>query len=394
MISHHVLNMADVKVFDSTNEPSNVPGTGTSFTPLAEVYKYNPLPFPDSIRVLILNPSKDSKSVIICELCHIRLCQAEDYKFSALSYVWGDAGGNRTIRIDSPPSPTTPHQEEMTHLPIHKNLDDALRHLRRPKNAVRLWVDAVCIDQSSMLERNHQVQQMRDIYQSAWRTIIYLGPQQNGFTGVAAWNYLERNSSWAWNEDLVKDWTLPARMEEEIIDFRGELKDVEIDVLNRTWFRRVWVLQEVVVSRDVEIQCGYRRVSWDDFCRNLLLSPRYHDQYGNSLASARRVDVVREMFHARCAFLESRGLGKFRPSWYSKVESYHMASSHVLDMLARGRLLQASNPKVGILCVVSFLFQVNLNSVSRVTLFLFPITPHLSHCSEPIAQSEVLKVLT
>ena len=39
-----------------------------------------------------------------------------------------------------------------------------------------LWVDQICIDQSSNKERNHQVAMMGDIYRRATETYMWLGP--------------------------------------------------------------------------------------------------------------------------------------------------------------------------------------------------------------------------
>ncbi|KAF2830838.1 HET-domain-containing protein, partial [Ophiobolus disseminans] len=42
----------------------------------------------------------------------------------------------------------------------------------------RLWIDAICINQSDLLERNHQVAQMRDVYTKAESVIAWLGLTQ------------------------------------------------------------------------------------------------------------------------------------------------------------------------------------------------------------------------
>lgn len=46
---------------------------------------------------------------------------------------------------------------------IGTNLDTALRYLRHEDESKTLWVDAVCIDQQSVLERNQQVNRMVDV---------------------------------------------------------------------------------------------------------------------------------------------------------------------------------------------------------------------------------------
>lgn len=40
---------------------------------------------------------------------------------------------------------------------------------------IALCVDAICIDQSNVVERTHQVSQMDQVYKNAFRTIIFLG---------------------------------------------------------------------------------------------------------------------------------------------------------------------------------------------------------------------------
>lgn len=185
---------------------------------------------------------------------------------------------------------------------------------------------------------------MRAIYSAAQDTIIYLGDEDGGNTCNSAWNFLERSSQWAMNENHDTDYGIPTTKKDDMW-FRGDLEDVEIDVLGRAWFRRVWVFQEVVVSKTLSIQCGYRKISWDDFCKILLLSPRYHDQYGISLGRGDRVEVVRDMFQARCSYQETHHLEHLRPSWYAEVESYKGQNSYILNTLSRARRLESSDPR-------------------------------------------------
>lgn len=58
---------------------------------------------------------------------------------------------------------------------ITRNLDTALRRLRRQECTRRLWVDALCINQSDDKERAHQVSMMDQIYACANQAVIYLG---------------------------------------------------------------------------------------------------------------------------------------------------------------------------------------------------------------------------
>lgn len=282
-------------------------------------YNYRPLSHPDSTRVLVLLPAQNTADDLRCSMEEVRLSDDVEEKsqgFTALSYVWGEGRAYHMILFEN------------RWLQIRPNLDSALRNLRRRDRSIRLWVDAVCIDQNNLLERNHQVQQMRDIFSAATETIIYLGPQDGGNTGLSAWNFLERHSSWALDENRDIDRSVAARLNEHLVDFRGELKDVEHDVLSRSWFRRLWVFQEAVVSRSLSIQCGNRRISWDDFCKILLLYPRTHDRYGFSLQDNHKLDIVRDIHISRREYLRRRGLKR-----------------NILAMISRARYLEASDPR-------------------------------------------------
>ncbi|KAL2678600.1 hypothetical protein Neosp_009349 [[Neocosmospora] mangrovei] len=89
------------------------------------------------------------------------------FAFEALSYVWGKAKSPEHLFCDD------------GHLEITVNLDKALRHLRLSSMSRRLWVDAICIDQTDLAERARQVQYMRLVYKRASRTIVWLGEKQD-----------------------------------------------------------------------------------------------------------------------------------------------------------------------------------------------------------------------
>jgi hypothetical protein len=38
-----------------------------------------------------------------------------------------------------------------------------------------MWVDSICIDQDSLIERNHQVRLMGEIYEKATTVLVWLG---------------------------------------------------------------------------------------------------------------------------------------------------------------------------------------------------------------------------
>lgn len=198
-----------------------------------DLYRHQPLES-GSIRLMILAEAEHYHDELTCDIVHVSLSQEIEY--TALSYVWGSTFKAKAIRVGE------------KDIGIGTNLDSALRHLRRRDRPIRCWVDGICINQDDVTERNHQVAQMRQIYESATETVVYLGDQK-GNTSLSAWNFLERNSRWAFNEDLDKDFERPAKLE-GLVEFLGSMDDVCVDVLRREWFSRVWVLQKRLWSRD------------------------------------------------------------------------------------------------------------------------------------------------
>jgi hypothetical protein len=111
---------------------------------------------------------------------------SDDPQYIALSYAWGPPPATRSIWIDG-------HQ-----VPIRENLWLFLCQVRKrsqqwswenlgnwmygPGAWKYLWVDALCIDQGSIVEKNHQVQKMSEIYSKVCYHPIAL---VNLFWGVA-----------------------------------------------------------------------------------------------------------------------------------------------------------------------------------------------------------------
>jgi Heterokaryon incompatibility protein (HET) len=102
---------------------------------------YLPLAESDEVRLLSLQPGH-SDETIRCTLQHIKLSSSPHYE--ALSYMWGPKE-YRTIELDGKPYVVT------------ENLWQALIHLRLEQGSRTMWVDAICINQEDVSERNHQV---------------------------------------------------------------------------------------------------------------------------------------------------------------------------------------------------------------------------------------------
>lgn len=113
-------------------------------------------------RLLVLEPSTDRLAPLRCELNRASF-DNKDLKYTALSYTWGD------------PLATTPILVNGVETQITLNLEAALRHIRQLSDVITLWVDALCINQEDLAEKNHQVEMMREIFSGAELVIAWLG---------------------------------------------------------------------------------------------------------------------------------------------------------------------------------------------------------------------------
>ena len=111
-------------------------------------------------RVLALQPGSDT-DIIQCLIQTASITSPPPYE--ALYYCWGDASMTKNIELEG------------YRFPVTTNLCAALHSLRLEDTPRIVWIDAVCIDQSNVAERESQVGLMRKIYQQAIRVVIWLG---------------------------------------------------------------------------------------------------------------------------------------------------------------------------------------------------------------------------
>ncbi|KAH7378041.1 heterokaryon incompatibility protein-domain-containing protein [Cadophora sp. MPI-SDFR-AT-0126] len=84
---------------------------------------------------------------------------------SMKSYTWGTPYPRHHITIDS------------YSMSVNPALHIALSHLRYSNEPRILWVDALCINQEDLKEREEQVTQMRLVYSCARRVLAWLGEE-------------------------------------------------------------------------------------------------------------------------------------------------------------------------------------------------------------------------
>jgi hypothetical protein len=85
-------------------------------------------------------------------------------------------------------------------------------------NCPWLWIDQICINQSEVREKNHQIPLMSRIYSQCTYVIAWLGRTFSGFETL----------------------------------------------LNDRYFTRLWIVQEILLAPQVRILCGGRWIMWSD----------------------------------------------------------------------------------------------------------------------------------
>ncbi|OQV06672.1 hypothetical protein CLAIMM_11213 [Cladophialophora immunda] len=215
----------------------------------------------------------------------------EDYepRYEALSYAW-----------DSPLHPETVYIATGTassKLSIRKNLASAIRHLRYPDKPRTMWIDALCINQSDVSERNEQVPRMVDIYSRAQRVVAWLGPDSaNGSHAMRTLELLGSqtlttvdNLVIATPEATERHWDNRTVLPYD----RGTWMGIA-QLLDRDYFKRLWVIQEIQLNKEVILCCGNGSISWDRFTNavNFLYTSEHLPQ---SLVPRMRLRLVKRL---------------------------------------------------------------------------------------------------
>jgi hypothetical protein len=195
------------------------------------------------IRLLTILPGTfDSEIRVTLETKSFR--ENSGLSFEALSYAWGSTDNPVDIFIGGSRS-----QETIT---VTRNLAEALPYLRYQDKGRVVWIDTICVNQQDMAERSSQVKRMADIYQSASRVIVWLGPESHDST--LAIECCEKLSS-----NIIVDWDLqtmsPVSTDTSWADKNEDLpcNNVEsiaiCNLLRRDWFTRLWIWQEVNLAK-------------------------------------------------------------------------------------------------------------------------------------------------
>jgi hypothetical protein len=188
-------------------------------------------------------------------------------KYAAISYTWGptpkhvkasSAAGSiaadpytRLIRVNGRP------------FRIRVNLWNLLYHLRQRGEARFLWVDALCIDQENLEERNFHVFRMSKVYENADKTIVWLGLPSEDRRQARVLEFFHEMAAFARKQSTE----MGIRMfrEKYLNDGLAQRWANILELCRGTYWTRTWIIQEFVQASQIEILCGLASLDGKDF---------------------------------------------------------------------------------------------------------------------------------
>ncbi|KAF7876826.1 hypothetical protein EAF04_001909 [Stromatinia cepivora] len=137
-----------------------------------------------------------------------------------------------------------------------------------------IWIDGICINQDSIEERNIQVGMMGEIYSKCSQVIIWLGVADfHSPYAIEVINILSKIPEERYTELQItdlEDWDIYPKMGIEEVESWKWLEYAAF--LQRTWFSRIWVVQEAFLPEKIVVICGSDVIEWADItaCAKIL----------------------------------------------------------------------------------------------------------------------------
>lgn len=201
------------------------------------IFPYQSLDFSaEQIRLLSIIPSDCDDSQIECQLSHATIAD----KYVTLSYEWRD------------PKDTVPIRLNGQDFHITTNLESCIRVLRSSKvcENIKLWIDAICINQQDTQERNTQVSLMGMIYKSAEFSIAWLG--MAGRPCKTALQVLQHDYPVKLTREKIAA-LLDRFSDTKLVQFLDEYHYIE----RLSVWERIWIVQEICLAKEILIIYGH-----------------------------------------------------------------------------------------------------------------------------------------
>lgn len=220
---------------------------------------YHRLPTTTGFRLLkILSEGGDD--ILRCSMFNADLAAQETPSYIALSYTWHE---------ESLPTTFQPVLINDKRLDVSLNLWNFLQNYRHTAGERIIWIDQICINQEDEEERVQQIGQMCAIYERASMDLFWIGePDEQTEEVMSLLSSLQRLEMLHLTEGekrpgidalLNPVYThmlgLPA--------FPSLIWGSLMRFISRSAFQRAWIIQEIAVSRNASIFCGFLMMPFD-----------------------------------------------------------------------------------------------------------------------------------
>lgn len=221
----------------------------------ATPYVYKSLPNRRHIRLLKISycaADEEHHSRPLYSLNSVELPPGDtQLDFEAISYAWGISDRLFSVPIDN----------GVGHIGLTANLAEALPHIIKHSATKCLWIDQLCINQEDGTEKSIQLGLMSEIYKRATRTIVWLGQEDENSRLCKQW--LEAV------DELIPKLNLKKLVKIGSPEYDSNIRKVVLmDTFtssdassawipaigrfwSRPWFRRGWVVQEMILAREL-----------------------------------------------------------------------------------------------------------------------------------------------
>ncbi|KPI46045.1 uncharacterized protein AB675_682 [Cyphellophora attinorum] len=268
---------------------------------------YQPLPSPTSTRLLCLEPGKEG-SILKFSLKVVDLSDNPEY--IAISYTWGEDGGNHSILVDG------------TSIHVWPNLYACLCQMRTTSATLPFWIDCFSINQADQDEKSQQVAMIGRVFSQAAEVRAWLGEHEDDselifsgvdllrdvrssvrviskvwcnriyctggpmvilvsaflFTGLGGfvisttdfvytgifvmcpfWIFLNLVIYLSW-PNLLRDFLAPF-WRPAVYEYTCYVFPIRA-LFAREYFSRTWIIQEIVMARRLVLYCGSDTIEW------------------------------------------------------------------------------------------------------------------------------------
>jgi hypothetical protein len=135
------------------------------------------------------------------------------------------------------------------------------------KVSIPLWIDAICINQEDVQERNEQVRLMDSIYKLAANVRVWFGRDGRSISG--AFRFVSQIATACLEEHRRRGWDA---VDTEDFDYTCA-KDVVaqkegwkalMTFMEQSYWTRIWIVQEYLLGRNIQIHCDRETIDGRD----------------------------------------------------------------------------------------------------------------------------------